>query len=179
MSERPRSEKEARLGSAPASLQGKAALDQKVTRARPPGPALRDGKRAAYSHLQKENADTLGSEVGSYTFSCGKVKQTGLHHRMDSQKRSFGKMAICGAGSKRETDLAREECTGREVSAPERRRLEGHLWACRRVSPGVSGSRPARSVPTVRNPDARGSLQNATHRANNSTDGVRNCPVTG
>ena len=106
MSERPRSEKEAELGSAPASLQGEAALDQKVTRANPPGPTLRDGKRAAYSHLQKENADTLGSGVGSCTFSCGKVKQTGLHHRMDSQKRSFGKLAICGVGSNQETDLA-------------------------------------------------------------------------
>lgn len=91
MSERPRSEKEARLGSAPASLQGKVALDQKVTRARPPGPALRDGKRAAYSHLQKENADTLGSGVGSCTFSCGKVKQTGLHQPNGFSKTTLGK----------------------------------------------------------------------------------------
>lgn len=60
---------------------GPTARQRLSCRKSPTRPTRGEEKRTACSHLQKENVDTLGSGVGSCTFSCGKAKQTGPHHQ--------------------------------------------------------------------------------------------------
>ena len=135
----------------------------------PTHPPRGEEKRTACSHLQKENVDTLGSGVGSCTFSCGKAKQTGPHHQWVLKNNTLGNWPfVMQEDIKRPMNL--EEHT-RDTSALS----DGWKSTCGPADespPRVRGSRPA--------PRHQGLFtEHHADRTSTSKDGVRKCTGAG